>query len=288
MEDIFSRIKHSGMLAKLLYINIGVFIIVRLADVFLTLFGYDNFTLLAWLQLPATPEMLMRKPWTLFTYMFTHFDVWHILFNMLLLYAFGKIFLIFFNLRQLCGVYLMGGIAGGALFLLAYNFIPALPQNISPPTLMGASASVIAIVFAASFYRKNYEISLMLIGRIKIIYLAVIIFLIVLLSNTSGNAGGHIAHIGGTLTGLAFAGLLNSGKDMTSPINRLIDKIVDMFKRKPKMKVSYKRTETTYDYHARKNAEMAELDAILDKLKHSGYSSLSSEEKKKLFEASKK
>jgi membrane associated rhomboid family serine protease len=291
MEAIFNKLKqtfhHGNILTKLLFINAGVFIIVRLLDVCFTLFNFHGFSPLPWLQLPSLPPLLLQKPWTLVTYMFTHFDFWHILFNMLLLYVFGRIFLEFFNLRQMGGIYILGGIAGGFFFLLAYNLIPYF-QREAGSVLMGASASVMAIVFAVSFYRKDYELGLLFIGRIKLIYVALAVFLIDLLSITSGNAGGHIAHLGGAVLGIWFASRIHAGKDLTAPLNRLIDRIANLGKRKPKMKVTYRRTETNYEYNARVNAKAAEIDAILDKLKQSGYSSLTSEEKKKLFEASKK
>ena len=153
--------------------------------------------------------------------------------------------------------------------------------------LIGASASVMAIVFAISFYRKDMEISLFLIGRVKLIYLALFTLVIDLLAITSDNAGGHIAHVGGALLGIWFASRMRVGKDLTAPMNRLVDKFVNLFKRKPKMKVTYKRAETDYEYNARKRQEEADLDEILDKLKRSGYQSLSAEEKKRLFDASK-
>ena len=145
-----------------------------------------------------------------------------------------------------------------------------------------------AIVFAVSFYRKDLEIGLFLIGRIKLIYLALFTFVIDLLAITSTNAGGHIAHIGGALFGIWFATRIKEGKDLTAPMNRLLDWVVNQGKRKPKMRVTYKRPETDYEYNARKHRETVDLDAILDKLKRSGYESLSAEEKKKLFDASKK
>ena len=111
-----------------------------------------------------------------------------------------------------------------------------------------------------------------------------------LLSITSTNAGGHLAHIGGALFGIWFASRMRAGKDITQTLNRIVDKIANLFKPKykPKMKVTYQRPETDYDYNARKHQENAEIDAILDKLKRSGYQSLSSDEKRQLFDASKK
>lgn len=292
MESIFTNLKRTfqsgSILTKLIYINVGVFLIIRLASLFFTLFKGDELSLLQYLQMPSSPEELLYHPWTVITYMFTHFDFLHILFNMLWLYWFGGLFLSFFNERQLGGLYVLGGIAGAILFMLAYNTIPYFQDVASSSYLMGASASVMAIVFAISFYRKDLEIVLFLIGRIKLIYLALFTFIIDLLAITSDNAGGHIAHIGGALLGIIFAYYFKKGIDLTAPMNRMIDWVVNLGKRKPQMRVTYKRAETDYDYNARKHRENVDLDAILDKLKRSGYESLSSEEKKKLFDASKK
>ena len=264
MDGIFTNLKRmfqsGNILSKLIYINVGLFILIRLASVLFMLFNVQGVPFLQYLQLPASPELLLFRPWTLFTYMFTHFDFLHILFNMLWLYWFGGLFL---------------------------NF-PYFQNVASFSYLMGASASVMAIVFAVSFYRKDLEINLFLIGRIKLIYLAIFTLVIDLLAMTSDNAGGHIAHIGGALFGMWFASRIRNGKDLTAPMNRLIDWFVNLGKRKPKMRVTYKRNETDYEYNARKHQESVDLDTILDKLKRSGYESLSAEEKKRLFDASKK
>ena len=292
MESIFTNLKNTfragNILAKLIYINVGLFILIRLMGVIFLLFNIPGISFLQYLQMPSSPELLMYRPWTVITYMFTHFDFLHILFNMLWLYWFGGLFLTFFSERQLGGLYLLGGIAGAILFMLAYNIFPYFQTVASSSYLMGASASVMAIVFAVSFYRKDLEINLFLIGRIKLIYLALFTFVIDLLAITSENAGGHIAHIGGALFGIWFAMRIKEGKDLTAPMNRLLDWVVNLGKRKPKMKVTHKRAETDYEYNARKHRESADLDAILDKLKRSGYERLSADEKRQLFDASKK
>jgi membrane associated rhomboid family serine protease len=292
MENIFTNLRRSfhrgGILTKLIYINVIVFVIIRLWGICLMLFNVHEISLLSYIKMPSSPALFLYKPWTLITYMFTHFDFLHILFNMLWLYWFGTIFLQFFRPRQLGGLYLLGGMSGGLLFMIAYNVFPYFRTLVVDSALIGASASVMAIVFAVSFYRKDYSIMLLFLGRIKLIYLAVGVFIFDLLAITSNNAGGHIAHIGGALLGIWFASRIKVGKDLTEPLNRLLDVIVNMRKRKPKMHVSYRRGETSYEYNARKQAENAELDAILDKLKCSGYAGLSAVEKKKLFDASKK
>lgn len=292
MDDIFTNLKQTfssgNLLSKLIYINVGLFVVIRLTSIVLTLFGFGDLPFLQYLQLPSSPELLLYRPWTVFTYMFTHFDILHILFNMLWLYWFGKLFLTFFSERQLGGLYLLGGIAGAVLFQLAYNLFPYFRHVAATSYLMGASASVMAIVFAVSFYRKDLEIGLFLIGRVKLIYLALFTIALDLFAITSTNAGGHIAHIGGALFGIWFAARMKAGKDLTAPVNQMIDRMVNLRRRKPKMRVTYKRPESDYEYNARKHRETAELDAILDKLKRSGYESLSAEEKRKLFDASKR
>ncbi|MDR3262168.1 MAG: rhomboid family intramembrane serine protease [Tannerella sp.] len=293
MNTLLSKLKRlftrGNLLTKLIYINVGIFLVIRLAMVILTLFQAEGAHFLVYLQMPSSPELLLYRPWTLLTYMFLHVDFLHILFNMLWLYWFGRIFLLFLNERQLGGLYVSGGIAGAVLFLLAYNVFPYFRNEAGPSFLMGASASVMAIVFAVSFYQKNYEISLLFLGRIKLIYLAWATFLIDLLSVASTNAGGHIAHLGGALFGILFAVQLQKGKDITATVNRWIDRVANLRKpRRPRMKVTYKRPETDREYNARKQADMDALNAILEKLKRSGYESLSAKEKKTLFDAGKR
>ena len=162
-------------------------------------------------------------------------------------------------------------------------------------TLVGASASVLAIVVATAYREPNYPVRLFLFGTIRLKYLALIVVLTDLLFITSNNAGGHIAHLGGALAGLGFAASLSKGTDITAWINRILDGVSSLFdkktwKRKPKMKVHYGNysREQDYDYNARKKAQSDEVDRILDKLKKSGYESLTTAEKKSLFDASKK
>lgn len=292
MESIFTNLKNKfrtgNILTKLIYINVGLFLLIRLLGVIFLLIDMPGFSYLQYLQVPSSPMELLYRPWAVITYMFTHFDFLHILFNMLWLYWFGGLFLNFFNERQLGGLYLLGGIAGAALFVVVYNIFPYFQPVASSSYLMGASASVMAIVFAVSFYRKDLEIMLFLIGRIKLIYLALFTLVVDLLAITSDNAGGHIAHIGGALFGILFAACITRGIDLTAPMNHFLDWIVNLGKRKPKMTVTYRRSETDYEYNDRKNRESKDLDAILDKLKRSGYESLSSDEKKQLFDASKR
>jgi membrane associated rhomboid family serine protease len=289
IDTLKQRFREGDVLMKFIYINIAFFVVIRLATLVFTLFNITGVDFLTYLQVPSEVVLLLVRPWTLFTYMFTHYDFLHILFNMLWLYWFGRIFLQYLNERQLGGLYLLGGISGAILFVLSYNIFPYFSTLQGSSYLMGASGAVMAVVFAISFYKKDYEIQLLLIGRVKLIYLALFTLGVDLLAITSDNAGGHLAHIGGALFGIWFAMRIQKGKDLTRPMNRLVDWFVNLVRRKPKMKVTVNpRSETDMQYNTRKQQNTAELNVILDRLRQSGYESLSGEEKRKLFDASKK
>lgn len=288
LSDARARFREGDILLRLIYANVALFLLIRLAGILLLLFNLDGPYFLRYLEFPSSFAVFLRQPWSVLTYMFTHYEVLHVLFNLLWLYWFGKMFLHHFDQRKLLGAYLSGGIFGAFFFMLAYNIFPYYAGSAPHSFLLGASASVMAVVFGVSFYARDEEVMLFLAGRIKIYYLAVLTLLIDLLSVTSGNAGGHLAHIGGALFGILFASRMRAGKDITRPLNRLIDKLANLSSRKPRVKATRKRPETDYEYNARKQREAAALDAILDKLKRSGYQSLTSEEKKRLFDASKK
>ena len=296
MSNILDNIKRTfnkgDVLMKFIFINIAVFFAIHAVGVIATLFQLKSLDPLPILAVPSQLKMLLIRFWTLFTYMFVHVGFMHILFNMLWLYWFGKIFQSYFNDRTLGSLYVIGGLAGALLYILAFNTIPYYIYESGHGVMIGASASVMAIVMAAAFYRPEVSLNLFLFGRVKIIYIAIAVFVIDFFSLSNGNnPGGHVAHIGGAIAGYLFATQYKKGKDFTLPISRFLDKIANLFKKrkyKGAHKVVYKKPETDYDYNYRKKQESKNIDTILDKLKQSGYGSLSSEEKRQLFDASKK
>ncbi|MBD8387972.1 rhomboid family intramembrane serine protease [Dysgonomonas sp. BGC7] len=278
------------ILIRLIVINVCVFLLLALLNI-AKLFDIDiTDTAVRYIAVPAQIDILLSRFWTVFTYMFVHENFLHILFNMLMLYWFGRIFLSYFSAKNLSSLYILGGLAGAALYILSFNTIPALIRMNDAP-MIGASASVMAIIFAVAFYKPNLEIGLLLLGRIKIIYVAIALFALDFIGLGSlSNPGGHIAHIGGAILGYIYAKQYLRGKDITKWLNKIIDLIVNLLKpslKKP-MKVKYKKRETDYEYNQRTKSESEEIDRILDKIKASGYTSLSSDEKKRLFDASKK
>ena len=286
-----SVFRQGDIVTKLIFINVAIFLIIGLASVFLRLFNFPAQGWTCWLYLPASFERFLIQPWTLLTYMFVHTDIFHILFNMLWLYWFGKLFLNFFSAKHLRGLYILGGLTGGLTYVIGYHLFPYFSAQIDTSLLMGASASVLAIVVATAVSQPDYAVRFLFIGIVKLKYIALVMIVFDLLLMTSGNAGGHIAHIGGALGGWWFAAGLKKGHDAVKWINQILDFLSGrrIRSKKPKMKVHYATDrQKDYDYNARKKERAEEIDRILDKVRNSGYGSLSEEEKKSLFDASKK
>ena len=291
-NEIKNSFKWSDNLVKLIYINLAVFLLIGLISVILRLFNIDYEGYLDYLKMPSSPSAFLTRPWTIFTYMFLHAGFIHLIFNVIFLYWSGRFFLAYFNEKQLVGLYLIGGVFGATFYLLFFNFFPYFESVKNSSWLLGASASVLAILTASAVTAPRAEVRIPFVGNVKLMYIAIVIIAIDLLSVTSFNSGGHIAHLGGVLAGCLFATLMKKGKDLTAPLNKMIDFIVNILKPKPKEKkapftYTY-RTNIDYEYNRRKKQESEEIDAILDKIKKSGYDNLTEEEKKRLFEQSQK
>lgn len=299
IDNIKAGFARGTLLIRLIYLNVAVFLLVHLVAVILTLWNIHPTAWMAYIDLPSDIGELLHRPWTLLTYMYVHYDVWHILFNMLWFYWFGNIFLQYFTPKQMGGLYLLGGLAGALFYVAAYNIFPYFTDK--QGMMCGASAAIMAVVLAITVRVPDYKVNLLFLGAVSLKYIAAVTILIDLFSMTSANAGGHIAHIGGAVMGILFTQFWKRGKDLTRPVNAVIDAIVTLFSR-PRFKVhrqphtasshstasSHRRPESDYEYNARKKREMEEIDTILDKIKKSGYSALTEEEKKRLFDAGKK
>ncbi len=284
-EEIKSSFKNGNTLTRLIYINIAVFLVIQLVHIFLLLFNAKEylFPFISWLGVPWELPELIRKPWTILSYMFVHKDFFHILFNILWLYWFGKIFLTFLNQKQLLSVYLLGGIAGAALYIVSYNIFPGLKNELSAPIAIGASASIMAIVIAAATLAPDYKIYVVFLGPVKIIYVALVAFVLSSLVDISVNTGGKIAHIGGAAFGYLFTLRYNKGKDITMGFSRFLSKLSFSFQPRRKMRVTYKKPASDMEYNKAKVENQKEIDEILDKISKKGYDTLTSREKEILF-----
>ena len=292
LTDIQEKYRRGSVCLKFIYINIGVFLVTYFVNLIFMLFN-KSLTIWRWFELPADIVTFLRQPWSIISYMFMHANLLHLAFNMLWLWAFGRLFLIFFSSRHFRGVYYLGGLCGGLLYILSYNFFPFFSDSVSSALMVGASASILAITMAVAVREPEYQVNFMFVGRIKLLYVALIMVIADVMLMTSQNAGGHIAHLGGALAGWWFTAALRKGHDVTSWINTSIDWLTKQWDRltapkKPKMDVHFGKRQADYEYNARKKAQSDEIDRILDKLKQSGYDSLTAEEKKQLFDAGRK
>lgn len=294
-RNIWAGIKKSfregSALIQLIYINTGIFLAINILYIFLFLFSVPGASakVIPWFGVPAYLPNLATHPWTILTYMFTHQSFFHILFNLLWLYWFGKIFLEYFDQKQLLAVYILGGISGAVLYIITFNIFPAFDPVLHQSIAIGASASIMAIIVAISTYVPNYTLYLLFIGQVKIKYIALFAFISTALLDFSTNSGGKIAHIGGALLGYLFTLRYRQGKDISRSFNRVADSIFTWFqpKKKKKMKVTFKRPVTDMEYNRQKAEKQSEINRILDKISKGGYESLTKEEKETLFRASK-
>lgn len=284
----------NSVLFKLLYANLGLFLVIQLLTLFARLMTFELIPLeLAknWLAVPANPAVLLYKPWTLFTYMFLHLDFWHIFFNMLWLYFMGQLFVQFLGEKKLWTVYIAGGLSGGLLYIIFYNIFPLFSASLPYSKALGASASVMAVIIAIATYMPNFSVRLLLFGNVKLKYIALVFILIDLFNITGSNAGGHIAHLGGAALGYFFAKKWKEGKDITLWVEKSWSFIRTLFgassKRRGKMKVTYSNRGRRSDDQAGPTKEkQKQVDRILDKISKSGYDSLTKAEKDFLFKAS--
>ncbi|UBZ10219.1 rhomboid family intramembrane serine protease [Leeuwenhoekiella palythoae] len=285
--------KTANIVVKLIVINVLVWISFMLLEWMLN----SGSIFSQWFSLPTDLSRLLIQPWSLLTYAFLHAGFWHIFWNMLILYWFGQIVLNLFTEKRFLTIYLLGALAGGVLFVLAYNLFPVLIT--SSAYLVGASAAVRAIMIFIAAYTPNTEVRVIFFN-VKLWHIGVFVVLTDLIQiPSSGNAGGLLAHVGGAIFGYVYAQQLSKGNDIGLWWERLADSVVNLFKSKPKsakkanMKTVYKNQasaqKSTYRSGSRvsKNEQQAQIDAILDKISKSGYDSLSKAEKDFLFKAGK-
>ena len=285
-EQLNIRIQQLNSAEKLILINVVCFLLPMLIKTVLFLFNISSTNFFNWFELSASWIDLPIKPWSIITYSFLHSGFFHLFWNMYLLFFSSKLFLNLFPSNTFFNVYFLGVVVGGITFILSYTFFPAF-QN-SSPVMIGASAGVMAIFIFMSTYSPDLEIRLILFN-VKLRYLGIAFLLLDVVQIPYGNAGGHLAHLGGAILGFYYVKQLKNGKDIGKPFKNFIDKIINIFRRKQKMRTVYKREKSQ---KTNKNASDAgekqkRIDAILDKISVSGYESLTQVEKDFLFKVGK-
>jgi membrane associated rhomboid family serine protease len=289
-DDIKSTFRNGSNLTKLIYLNVGVFVLIKLVEVIAVLFSFPELTgfSLRILAIPASVPVLITRPWTIITYMFLHEGFVHLIFNLLWLYWMGRIFLEYLDQKKLVAVYILGGICGAILFVVAFNIFPAFTETRSGSIALGASAAVMAVVVAIAAYVPDYTVYLFLVGKVKLKYLAFVMFILTSILDFSINSGGKIAHIGGAMFGYFYAISYRRGKDLGKGLNRFIDFLFTLFKPGKRLKITYKKPKTDYEYNIQKVERQAEINKILEKISKGGYDSLTKSEKDLLFKESQK
>jgi len=292
IEDIKKQYKNGSALIKLIFVNVGVFLGVYIIGNVLFLLNIGSSDILfKYLSLPASFSTIIGQPWTVVTYMFLHEGLWHMTMNMLVLYFGSQIFGQFLNQKKLVLVYILGGLAGGLLYVLSFNLFPVFSEVLPYSFALGASASVMAILVAAATYVPNFVVRLMFLGEVKLKYVAMGYLALDIVSIQGSNSGGHIAHLGGAIFGFMYIQQLKKGRDFTVGFSQFLDYLKALFQPRKNMKVVYKKqgkTKTNQDYNNQKITNQKRVDIILDKISKSGYDSLTADEKAILFDASKK
>lgn len=285
VDDIKRIFRGDDYLSKVLLINVIVFVGLNLILVFGN-DSVDKFMLNA-LALPSAPLDVLTHFWTILTYQFTHEGLFHLVSNLLWLYWIGKILIDFQGNQRFLTIYLLGGLVGGLVYILM-GLIPGVYNG--PTYLIGASGAVLAIVVATATLVPDYTIRLLLLGPVKMKYLAVGAIILTTLLNLNQNTGGKMAHLGGAIFGYIFIRQLQKGVNLGAPFEKFFARLKSTFKREPKMTVhSGGKRSSSSQQRAQKSSsnDQERVDEILDKISKSGYDSLSKEEKDFLFRMSK-
>lgn len=293
-DRIRYKIQTATVTEKLIAINVLVFILFFLLKTIAFLFQLPSDFLVEWFVFPKEPMEFLMKPWSIITYSFLHSGIWHILSNMLILYFSGIYFLNYFSPKRLLNYYFLGVIIGALVYMLSYNLFPAF-QGTGRSYLMGASAGVMAVLIGIASHVPNMRVRLMLIGSVKFWWIAAFLLVIDIIQIPMGNAGGHLAHLGGAALGYFYTTQLKKGNDIGKWFENIMDSVAALFKpreRKARMKTVHRTGKTTRPGNKSKtnfdkNEKQKRVDAILDKISKSGYESLSKEEKDFLFKAGK-
>tara|TARA_B100000886_G_C20408892_1_gene486081 strand:+ start:825 stop:1691 length:867 start_codon:yes stop_codon:yes gene_type:complete len=274
------RKKDNGLI-KIILINVSIFIVISFIQVIMTISSLSSFfnIFVNKLMLPASLNTFIFQPWSIITYFFLHFNFMHILWNMLFLYWFGKIIQDNIGNNALISLYVLGGIIGGFLFMAIYNIIPYYSERVSESLMLGASAGVFSVVVGSATLLPNYSFYLLIIGPVRIKYIALFYVLLSFFDVAGSNAGGEIAHMGGAIIGYIYIKKLQNGID----IGQGVISFINFFNNKPISKMREEKDINIFEENSQD-----EIDKILDKISKSGYSSLTNEEKERLFDSSKK
>jgi membrane associated rhomboid family serine protease len=285
LEDLKLQYKIGGIGVQLIMWNTIIFLV---SIPLFYQFKAGNFDFPEWICLSSkTPDLILR-PWTLLSYAFLHASFWHLLFNMLVLNFSSRLFLTFFTQKQMLGLYILSAFFAGVLFVIVFNLI-GYSGNI-----VGASAAIMATLVGVTTYQPLMNVRLLLIGNVKLWHITAVVLLLDLLEIGFSNTGGNISHFAGAFFGFVYVKQLESGRDLASGLNKLIDWFTNLFsaKKATPFKKVYRNPKPTESVNktakiVTKDKNQQQIDEILDKISRSGYDSLTTAEKDFLFKAGK-
>lgn len=283
IDTLRQRFSQFNIAEKLILINVVCFVIPFFLRSIFFLFDLPAQSFFSFFELPASIGDFIYQPWSLFTYGFLHDSIGHIFWNMLLLYYASQFFLNLFSTQRFINVYFMGILLGGLVFILSYAVFPAFKNQ--SPQMVGASAGVMAVLIFSCTYMPTQEVRL-LFFNVKLMYIGMALVIVDVLQIPAGNAGGHLAHIGGAALGYIYAQQLQNGIDIGSGFERLWKWLAALFTAQPNMKTVHRTPRRNSKRSVQSDQE--KIDRILDKISASGYDSLTKEEKELLFNAGKK
>ena len=286
IDDLKLQYKVGGIVIKLIFWNVALFVIPWLIFSILSLVGII-IDYMQYVSLSSNPALLIWKPWSLLTYAFFHTGIMHILFNLIVLNFAGRLFMTYFTGKQLVGLYFLSAIFAGIVYISIFYIL-----NINAP-IIGASAAIMAILVATTTYNPLMELRLFIIGNVKLWHVAAVIILVDLMQLRSENMGGHISHLAGAFFGFIFIKLLQNGTDLSKIVSSFLDFFTNLFRKQKatpfkKVHKNYnKPLEKSVSKIITKDKSQQQIDEILDKISQSGYDSLNKEEKEFLFRVGK-
>ena len=227
IDQLKYQFNTGGTYLKIIYINVGVFIVFLLLNVFSALMKASSvIDIVPLFELSSSPSIFLFRPWTFISYMFVHLSIGHLFWNMILYFFAGRIFEDLLGKKAALNTYLIGGAFAGLIYVVTYNIFPLYRDLPYDSPVIGASGAVMAIFVALATYTPNYEAYFFGVLKVKLKYLAIAFVVIDVLgvANT-GDRVAHFAHIGGAIWGYLFAVNIKKGKDIstiiTSPLSGL-------------------------------------------------------------------
>ncbi len=288
VEDIKSQFRTGNMITRLIILNIGIWAVMALIKSFSP---SAYVVLLDYTAIPGEPLQLLFRPWTIITHIFIHAGFWHVFWNMMVLYWFGRILGDLIGDRHMLPLYFAGGIIGGLAYFVSYQLMPGYIGAYA----LGASAAVMALVLAAGRVAPDYIMHLLIIGAVKLKFIVLALLFFDLLGVMGrDNTGGHIAHMAGMAMGWYFISQLGIAGDITARFTGIFGWVTRLFsgrdnrrpRRESPLKVKY-RSEKLNKTPQDNTPTTEKVDQILEKIKKSGFESLSAEERDILARASK-